>query len=283
MLIFDGLIVAVVVLGFWQGQRSGLAEQIAGIVTLVVGFGLATSISRLEPVAGAVRRLFDVSEVVSIVIAWAAIYLVVAILLTLIVRQYKERLEEAKVEWLDKNVGGVFGALKSFLFCTALMLFVAGVSDRARGAILSTYSGRAMAIAATEIHGLLPEPWHQRLAEYLHNLEPRDGPTPAPAPIQGGPAAIAGEPTPQASQNAPLAPPSGATDLGGPAPVPPEPPPERRVYRDPPPAAPPRAPAPTPSPPPEPVPDKGSTWDDEHGPGEPEPQPTWPPRERQPR
>ncbi len=244
MTIFDGLILAILCGGIWRGHVRGFAEQVAGIITLVVGFGLATSISRLEPVANAIQHLFGVEEVLAIVLAWAAIYFVVCLILTLLIRSYHETLEEMHVAWLDKNLGGILGGLKALLLCLGVTLIVTGAIDRARDYVLETSAGRLLAKTATVVEGVLPSPLHTRFQRYLDGLDrsqpagpeaepqptqplPLVDPTAAPIPIpvptspravdtsHGGPAAIPTRPGPG----------PGVGVVGGDGPIP-EPPPD---------------------------------------------------------
>lgn len=198
----DVLVLLLIMTGCWHGKRRGLADQVAALITLAVGFGTACSVARLAPIASLFERLIGLEPVPATVLAWAAIYFSVCLGLTLFLRSYHETLEEQELAWLDSSLGGLLGGLKVFTVCTAVTLVAAGVSDRARAAILTTHSGQAMALALSVVDGALPPKLADRLAPMLSGLEPptplpeedhRPAPAPAPAPSK----------PPVRSQNAP--------------------------------------------------------------------------------
>ena len=206
----DVLVLLLIMTGCWHGNRRGFADQVAALVTLVVGFGTACSVSRLAPFASILERVTGLETVPATVLAWATIYFSVCLGLTLIVRSYHETLEDRELAWLDSGMGGLLGALKVFTVCTALTLVAAGVSDRARAAILTTHSGQAMAHALSAVDDALPPQLAERLAPMLSGLEP---PLPAadvsdqaaPAPESSKPPALP-ERAPSAKATTPKAP-----------------------------------------------------------------------------
>jgi len=97
------------VLGFWRG----LVGQIVPILALVVGFAVA---SRFHPlIAGRLGGVIE-SDRMANVIAFGALFLLVAVLLGLVGRLLDKLVEAAHLSSLNRTMGGAFGLVKGGIF-----------------------------------------------------------------------------------------------------------------------------------------------------------------------
>lgn len=143
-MVFDGLVVLVVVLAAALGAWKGFARLAAGVVAPVLGYGAGWPLSAEFPT---VNRW----------VAFAALYLVITLLVFVAAGLYRRRLERAKVQGWDNHLGLLLGAAQGFVVAVALTMLLVSASHDLRETVLSTRTGGLMADAIRELRPLLPQ------------------------------------------------------------------------------------------------------------------------------
>lgn len=122
MEIFDIIIAAILVFGFIRGIMKGLFVEVASLVALVAG------------VYGAIHFSFFVGDYLHTKVSWEAKYITLvsfAVTFALIVlgisllgKLFTKLADFAYLGWINKILGGVFGALKlALILSVVLMVF----------------------------------------------------------------------------------------------------------------------------------------------------------------
>lgn len=160
------IVLTAIVFGVWKG----LAWQVAGIASLVVGFVVAT------PLSGAVAPWFPGRPPLNRFIAMFAAYLLASLGIYVIALVYRKLLDRLQLSQWDRHMGGVMGAIKGWLLVVVGVLFSSTLSVRARDAVLPTPVGRLAAKTIDVLHPVFPPEVHEVVHPYVHHL---DGPKPA--------------------------------------------------------------------------------------------------------
>ncbi|MEZ6185533.1 MAG: CvpA family protein [Planctomycetota bacterium] len=148
--VFDLLVIGVGCVGYALGRARGLAWQVSGILTLLVGGAAATALCR------PVGALFT-DGILGRFVGWIAVYAIVATALYVLTLSFREKLKEIEFDELDKRFGGVLGAIKALAVLAVITLVAVPLSPRVARAVKRTPSGRALAKVVEELEGLLPE------------------------------------------------------------------------------------------------------------------------------
>jgi membrane protein required for colicin V production len=175
--IYDLLVVGVIVLSTLLGTWKGLAWQLAGILSLVLGFAVAI------PFSAPLAHFFGSTPPINRFFAAAVLYALVSLGLYLGAFYYREVIQKWKLDNWDRHLGGVLGALKGFLLCLALTFFAITCFTGLRDPILSRPTGKLMAYTMHSVHPIWPAGFHDIIHSYIeHDVEP-DEPAPnTPAP-----------------------------------------------------------------------------------------------------
>lgn len=159
------LAVAIVLTGLVFGVWKGFAWQLAGIVSLVLGFIVAV------PVSTTVAPLFGAKAPLNRFVAIAVLYGATSLGTYLVAWLYRKVLERWQLKEWDRHLGGVFGALKGWLIVLVLTFFAVTLSSQAREAVLRTHVGKYAAVTIDAIHVVFPKEVHQLLHPYIHSLD----------------------------------------------------------------------------------------------------------------
>jgi membrane protein required for colicin V production len=120
----DVFILLPVLYGLIRGFMRGFVSEV--IAFAVVIFGALGARLIAPPVSGAIRSAFNWDEGTCDVIAYVVVFIVVAVILSLLAKQANRFVHAIHMAWLNSVLGGVFGALKACL----LVLIVVFVFER---------------------------------------------------------------------------------------------------------------------------------------------------------
>ncbi len=164
------ILVTAVVFGIWKG----FAWQLAGIVSLVLGFVVAI------PLSAQIAPWFGTKAPLNRFVAMLVSYALTSLGTYLVALFYRKLLDRWHLREWDRHLGGVLGAIKGWLIVLVLVFFSSTLSVRLREAILPTSVGRYAAKTIDALHGIFPSEVHEVLHPYVHHLD-EASPTPGPA------------------------------------------------------------------------------------------------------
>ncbi|MCA8924654.1 MAG: CvpA family protein [Planctomycetes bacterium] len=148
--LFDVVVIGVALVGYALGRARGLAWQISGLLTLLLGGAAATVLSR------PVGALFH-DGILGRFVGWIAVYAIVATALYVLTLSFREKLKEIEFDELDKRFGGVLGAVKALAVLAVITVVAVPLSPRVAQAVKPTPSGRVLSKLVAELRALLPE------------------------------------------------------------------------------------------------------------------------------
>src|SRR5262249_21932096 len=131
---FDGLVIALVVVAAGIGAWRGFARLAAGIVAPIAAFAAGWPLSAEIP---QVNRW----------LAFAALYLVITLLVFALAGAYRKRLERAKMEGWDNHLGFLLGAAQGAFVAVGLTLVALSLFHDLRPSVLRSNTGEWMGIA----------------------------------------------------------------------------------------------------------------------------------------
>jgi len=159
------LAAAIVVTGIVFGVWKGFAWQLAGVVSLILGFVVAL------PVSGTVAPLFGAKAPMNRFIAIAVLYAFTSLGTYLVAFLYRNALDRWQLKEWDRHLGGVLGGVKGWLIVLVLTLISATLSSKARETVLRTPVGRYVAISVDALEVLFPAEVHDVIHPYVHELD----------------------------------------------------------------------------------------------------------------
>ena len=128
--IFDLFSVVLIAVFFGFGRKRGLAWQLAGIASLVLGYVAAT---RFAP--GLCVR-FKMDTAPGRFFVWAGVYSAVSTAVYLVACRFKRFLRDQELDELDQHLGGVLGAVKGAILLSLFVIVVVTLIPRLRPRIL---------------------------------------------------------------------------------------------------------------------------------------------------
>jgi membrane protein required for colicin V production len=174
---YDLLVLAIIVFFILFGLWKGLAFQVAGIASLILGFLVAI------PGSAPIASWFGSTPPLNRFIAAGVLYALVSLGLFLAAFYYREFISKWKLDNWDRHLGGLFGALKGFLLSFALTFFAITCFPGLRHPILSRPTGKLMAYTMHAFHPLWPAGFHEIIHSYIeHDKEPDEPPSPKADP-----------------------------------------------------------------------------------------------------
>jgi hypothetical protein len=173
-MIFDLFFFLCVAAGVITGLWKGLAWQLAGIGSVVLGF-----IAGL-PLSGAIAASLQNPTVFKRFLVFAVCYACISLVCYAAALVLRTRLEAVKLERYDRHMGGFVGLIHGLALCATITMFLVTLSEGARKAILPRPTGKVIGVTLDAMHGVLPEGLHEMLHPYMHP-EPEAKPAPAPA------------------------------------------------------------------------------------------------------
>ena len=118
----DILILLPLLIGLIRGLMKGLIVEITSIVAIVLGFFGAKYWSGVCAIW--LMQQFTWSETASIVVAYAVIFAGIALGLNIAGRLLSKLFQKIQLGWLNRLLGGLFGASKWAIVIVALVLCV---------------------------------------------------------------------------------------------------------------------------------------------------------------
>jgi membrane protein required for colicin V production len=173
---FDIAVVGIVVLALLHGAWKGLAWQLAGIFSLIAGFGVGL------PLSAPLAHFFGSSAPLNRFIAVAVVYALVSLGIYLAAFYYREAIQKWKLDNWDRHLGGLLGAIKGYLLCLVLTFFAITLFSGLRDPILSRPTGKLMAYTMHSVHPVWPAGFHSIIHSYIeHDEEPAEAAPPPPS------------------------------------------------------------------------------------------------------
>ena len=118
----DILILLPLLIGLVRGLMKGLIVEVSSIVAILLGFFGAKYWS--ASFASWLMQQFDWSETACIVVAYALLFAGIALGLNIVARLLSKLFQKIQLGWINRLLGGVFGAAKWGIVIVALVLCV---------------------------------------------------------------------------------------------------------------------------------------------------------------
>lgn len=162
---FDALILCILIFATIRGAMKGIVWQLAVIASLVFCFFFAGGLSQaLAPHIGVEAPL---NRWISMFI----LYTVFSFLAFGAARLIRDWMEEIRFVEFDKHLGAVLGFVKGAIFCLFVTFFAVTLSEKFRGEVLESQSGRVAALVMDRLHPVMPAELHDVLEPYIHRLD----------------------------------------------------------------------------------------------------------------
>lgn len=165
---FDIFILVILLVTTIRGAAKGVAWQLAGIGALVLCFLFAT------PLSLTIAPMIKLAAPLNRWVAMLGIYLVFSFGTFAIARGFREALEKAKFVEFDRHMGALFGLFKGAIIALVITFFSVAMSEKAREAVLKTYTGYAAAHIMNALDPVMPKELHAILEPYIHELDAVD-------------------------------------------------------------------------------------------------------------
>ncbi|MBV9958050.1 MAG: CvpA family protein [Acidobacteria bacterium] len=168
MTFFDLIVFALVGASIIAGALRGLLRALLTLLALVVGLLLA---ARGYAAAGELLRGIGLIE--SEAAAQAAGFLLIAcglLLLGFLCGRWVTRgMRRARLEWIDRVLGALFGGLRGLMFCSALYLALTAFPVRI-DSVTEARTAPLLAAGARWLSALTSEDLHRRFLESYQEL-----------------------------------------------------------------------------------------------------------------
>ncbi|MBR3664028.1 MAG: CvpA family protein [Desulfovibrio sp.] len=125
--IFDLIIILLLVFFSLTGLKNGFIQEIAGILSLLIGFTLAnTQHAKVAPYMS-----FLANENLRIILAYILIFIATMLIVSLVARLLRKILELSFAKWIDNLLGLVLGFAKGLFLCSLLIVVVQTIFGQA--------------------------------------------------------------------------------------------------------------------------------------------------------
>ena len=125
------------------------------------------------------------------------LYVATSLVIWLVFRMVSNAINRVQLKEFDRQLGGLFGAVKGVLWCVIVTFFAVTLSEPGRQAVLKSHSGYYIAVLTARGVPLLPQEVRAVLGKYIDELDRRLDPKQPAAPA--GPAPNR-QPSPSAGQ-----------------------------------------------------------------------------------
>ncbi len=156
-----GHVVAGVLLGMW----FGLARQLGGIASIVLGFALGI------PLSDELGRSLDVEGALTRFILFVLCYAAIALGCMLAGRGLRKLFVTAELGGYDRHMGAFLGGAIGLALCAVTTLVLVNVFDRGRAELRERPSGRLVTHAIAGLNEALPEGLGQVLTPYFQPVD----------------------------------------------------------------------------------------------------------------
>jgi membrane protein required for colicin V production len=148
------------------GACLGLTWQLAGIVSLTLGYSVA------YPLSGQLAPLFPGIPIVARSLALTAAYVIVSAGVFLVAWVVRRTLSKLKFEAFDRHLGMVLGGLGGAFLGLVMTLFVVILAPQTRAPILASPTGRVVVQVLNTVEPALPAELREVLAPFWNSLDP---------------------------------------------------------------------------------------------------------------
>ncbi|MTI87354.1 MAG: CvpA family protein [Balneolaceae bacterium] len=138
MLILDLIIVVPILYFAYKGAVNGLVTEILNIVALVLGVFI--TFNYLNAFTDIIAPLFEEGASYVPFVSGAILFLGTLLMVALVAYGTKELLEAANLGLLNRSTGALFGALKSGIVVSVILLILAGFNFPAKEARNQSYT-----------------------------------------------------------------------------------------------------------------------------------------------
>ena len=180
---YDFLMIAVLFLCTLFGAWKGMAWQLAALASLIVS-GLVAILA-----SGPLAHYFGPQSPWNRCIAMLLLYVATSLVIWLAFNLVSGFIGRLRLKEFDRQLGGIFGAIKGLLWCVVITFFAVTLSEPARQAVLKSYSGYYIAVLTHRAAPLLPAEVRAVLGKYIEELDrkldPKLAPPPEPRPRAG--------------------------------------------------------------------------------------------------
>ena len=177
-MVMVGVFAAATIFGAWKG----MAWQIASLSSFVASYFVSLKFSaQLAP-------MLSTQEPWNRFFAMLVLYLATSMVIWILFRLVANAIDKVKLKDFDRQIGGLFGAAKGILLCTAITFFAVTLSAESRKTVLESKSGVYIAQFLDKATPVMPREAHEVLAPYLERLDrgldPNYHPEQDPRPVQ---------------------------------------------------------------------------------------------------
>lgn len=177
-MVFDLFLIVSCVAGLVTGAWKGFAWQLAGILSVVLGFVGG------QPLAAIVIGQFEEPTTFDRFLAFAISYGLISVGCYLCALALRRKLEKEDLKRLDRHLGAFIGTVHGLVLCSVVTMFVLVLVPSSRDPVLNRPTGQVLALTLDGLHGLFPDGLHEILHPYLHVAE--ESATPS-APVESAP------------------------------------------------------------------------------------------------
>ena len=172
---YDISMIAVVVAGMIWGAWRGITWQLASILSLALGYGVAV------PTSSQIAPHFPGQPIVARGLAMLALYVAVSVGIFAVAWSVRATLRRWKFEAYDRHLGMILGGLEGAMLGVVATLFIISFAPQSRVPILTSRAGIIVDQTLKAAEPALPAEVRKMLAPFWEVLENGD-PTEAPAP-----------------------------------------------------------------------------------------------------
>ena len=121
--------------------------------------------------------------------AMLVLYLATALVIWLVFGMVSGLIDRVRLKEFDRQLGGIFGAVKGVLWCVVITFFAVTLSEPTREAVLKSRSGKYIAVITHRAAPLLPPEVRSFLGKYIEELDRQLEPKQKSQPRPESPAA----------------------------------------------------------------------------------------------
>jgi len=161
---YDLIIAGLLVICTVRGASKGFAWQVAAIGALAICFFFAQTGSL------AIAPLIKLDPPLNRWVAMFVLYVGASFVSFAAARAVRKTLEKWQFVEYDKHLGAIFGFAKGAAIALVITFFAVTLSEKARAAVLASYSGNAAGHVMSALHPIFPDELHAVIDPYIEKL-----------------------------------------------------------------------------------------------------------------
>jgi membrane protein required for colicin V production len=162
-MIFDLFVIGAVIAGILVGTWKGMAWQLAGLGSFVLGFVIGLPASAF--ISGALDDPGTFTRFLIFALCYAGVSLGCFGLAVLL----RRKLEAVKLENFDRHMGAFLGGFHGLALAAVITMFLITLMPALAPDVLTRPTGKVIGHTLDVIHGILPEGLHDILHPYMHH------------------------------------------------------------------------------------------------------------------